>query len=255
MLVWGVGHFVPAKTERIVTVREYTVPELREAALYYGRQASVLAVSAPRDADGNLKAPSWDSLEDEANEAFVRLSVKYPEFPVSRVPVKKLIPGQLFGHLGAEGVFAPFTAEAGVNSDAYAPMLPTEFCRVLARRFGAYSAEDAAFCAYLAAAQSGDPFFRYSGSYAALVSCYHALRAQDEALAAELWNTLPPLLQADILGADAHAASYKGTVQETAQKASDAYLAALEQQGARSYGRFSDALIAYYQAQIQTAAP
>ena len=249
MFVWGVGMFVPGKTEKIVTVKEYTIPELRDAAMYYGGQAAALAASAPRDADGNLKTPTWEALEDEANDAFERLAAQYPEFSVSRTAVKKLFPGKLFRHLGADGVFSPFTAEAGVNPDAYAPELPAEFCHVLAHRFGAYTEEDAAFCAYLACAQSSDPFFRYSGSYAALMSCYRALRAEDPALAAELWDTLPSMVQADILGADAHDAPYRGAVQETAQKVTAAYLNTLEQQGVRSYGRVSDALIAHYQAQ------
>lgn len=252
--VWGAGLFLPGKTEGIVSVREYTLPELREASMHYGKEAGALASLAPRDTDGTLKLPSWDELSDEANASFERLSALHPEFITTPTPVKPLTPGPLFRHLGTQSVFIPFTAEPSVNPDAYPAELPTQFCRALAHRFGAYAVSDAEFCAYLACRQSSDPAFRYSGSFAALKSCYHALRAEDEALAAELWNTLPPLLQADLLAADAHEEPYRGAVQDAAQKVSDAYLAALEEQGARSYGRFSDALIALYRSENQKTA-
>ncbi|MDO4846348.1 MAG: DUF3810 family protein [Oscillospiraceae bacterium] len=250
-LLWGAGLFLPAKTEHIVSVREYSAAELREAALYYGEQASETAKLAPRDRDGNLLLPAWDELSEEANTSFDKLSALYPEFSGDPVPVKPLFGGSVFRYLGAKGVFVPFTAEASADPGAYAAALPMTLCRTLAQRRGAYGAEDAEFCAFLACERSDDPLFRYAADYAALMCCYRALRAQDEALAAELWKSLPPLLQADILGADAHEAPYQGKVQEAAQKVTDAYIAALEQQGVRSYGKVSDALIAWYQTRYQ----
>lgn len=252
--VWGAGLFLPGKTEGIVSVREYTLPELREASMHYGKEAGALASLAPRDQDGNLKLSDWDKLSDEANAAFEHLSAEHPAFVTVPTPVKPLTPGPLFRYLGTQSVFIPFTAEPSANPDAYPAELPTLFCRALAHRFGAYAVSDAEFCAYLACRKSSDPAFRYSGSFAALKSCYLALRAEDETLAAELWNTLPPLLQADLLAADAHDEPYRGAVQDAAQKVSDAYLAALEEQGARSYGRFSDALIALYRSENQKTA-
>lgn len=245
--VWGAGLFLPAKTEGIVTVREYTIPELREASIYYGKRAGALATLVPREEDGTPTLSAWDALSDEANAAFSHLSESHPEFSTVKTPVKQLVPGALFRYLGTRSVFIPFTAEPSVNPDLYAAELPTHFCRALAQRFGAYSASDAEFCAYLACEKSDDPAFRYSAAFAALTSCYHALLEEDEALAAELWETLPPMLQTDLLAADAKEAPYRGAVQDAAQKVTEAYLDALAQQGARSYGRFSDALIAHYQ--------
>ena len=250
-IIWGAGLFLPTKTEKIVTVREYSAAELREAALHYAQEAGNLATLAPRDSDGNLALPGWDRLTDAANASFDKLAATRPEFKGDPVPVKKLFAGTVFRYLGAKGIFVPFTAEASADPGAYAATQPVTLCRTIAQRRGAYAAEDADFCAFLACEQSADPMFRYSANYYALMSCYRALRAQDEALAADLWKTLPSMLQADVLGEDAHEAPYQGKVQDAAQKVTEAYVQALEQQGVRSYGKVSDALIAWYQAQHQ----
>lgn len=249
VLLWGVGHFAPTKTERIVTVSAPSVARLREATQWYGEQASADADKVDRNNDGIFVSPSIAALSDEANAAFAALSEKYGFLPAATAEVKPLFGGELFSYLGFTGIFAPYTAEPTVNPDTYAPSIPYTVCHEFAHRVGAYSEQDANFLAYLACMQSDNVALRYSGNYSAFLYCYNALYAlsPDDALA--IRSALGNALKRDLDRSVAHYAAYEGTVQDTAQSVNDAYLKAFEEEGLASYGLVSQALVAWYEAQ------
>ena len=247
--LWGVGHFGPTKTERIVTASPTSVARLREATQWYGAQASADAEKVSRDADGALVAADISALSDEANAAFAKLSKKYEFLPAADASVKPLFGGELFCYLGFTGIFAPYTAEPTVNPDTYAPSLPYTVCHEFAHRVGAYSEQDANFLAYLACMQSSDAFVRYSGNYSAFIYCYNALYELSPEDAKAVRASLGDKLRGDLDRSHTHYAPYEGAVQDTAQSVNDAYLKAFEEEGVASYGLVSQALVAWYEAQ------
>ena len=249
VLLWGVGHFGPTKTERIVTTSPTSVARLREATQWYGAKASADAEKAARDDDGMLAVADIAALSDEANAAFAKLSEKTEFLPIADTAVKPLFGGELFSYLGFTGIFAPYTAEPTVNPDTYAPSLPYTVCHELAHRVGAYSEQDANFLAYLACMQSSDATVRYSGNYSAFIYCYNALYELSPKDAKAVRASLGDDLLRDLNGSNAHYAEYEGKVQDAAQSVNDAYLKAFEEEGVASYGLVSQALVAWYEAQ------
>lgn len=237
-LFWGAGHFGPAKTEQVVTVREFSTKELLSATEYFAARASETGPAAAAD---------FEVLANQAGDGYAVLSQHYDCFPDTAVTVKPLLTGKVFSYLGSTGIFVPMTAEACVNPDAYPSALPYTMCHEIAHRFGANAEEDANFCAFLACIENPDPAFRYSGWYSAFIYCYNALHAADPDLAQTAWNALSPQVQEDVRATNSHYDTYEGKVQDAAQSVNDAYLEAFGQEGTASYGLVSDALVAWYQ--------
>ena len=239
VLFWGAGHFLPTKTEQIVTVREYSVEELHAATVYYGQKADETA--------GKGDFSDFDALAEKVSDGYIALSARYDCIPETEVTVKKLLGGKLYNYLGITGIFVPTTAEASVTAHCYPISLPYTMCHEAAHRLGAAQEDDANFCAFLSCIENPDPAYQYSAYYSAFIYCYNALYRADPELAQTVFAGLSQEVQDDIRGATEHYAPYKGKVQETAEKVNDTYLKAMGQEGVQSYGLVSDALIAWYQ--------
>ncbi len=247
VLLWGVGHALPTKTEQIVPPTTYSVQTLQDATEYYGAELDVYAAQMPRDGHGNVIMPAFSAMAEEAEEATFQLSARYPVIPAAELTVKKLPLDDLFGHLGVTGVFVPFTAESSVSGHTYGPSMPHTMCHELAHRLGCTAEEDANFIGYLACLESEDTAFLYSAAYSAFIYCFNALYEANPAAAKTVWNNLSDAARRDVSGANAHYEPYEGKVQELSQKVNDTYLKLSgEEQGVKSYDLVSDALVAWY---------
>ena len=246
--MWGLNHFGPSAAQRLdLSVREYSVQELREATQYYASQANAYAAQVSRDEAGRVIFPDFSALSDKSRAGYAALSERYPLFTGELPQVKKLISWPLFSRFGTTGIFVCFTAEPCVNPDTYTAWLPYTMCHELAHRQTVAAEDEANFCAYLACMASGDADFCYSGAFGAYVYCHNALSKADRAAAAEVWNTLDAGVVADLRAANEHYAQYEGKVQDAAQKVNDVYLKAFqEESGVQSYGEAADLLIAWY---------
>ena len=239
VLLWGAGHFLPTKTEQMVTVNEYSVEELHAATVYFGQKADETA--------GLGDFSDFSALAEKVGDGYAVLSDRYDCIPQTEVTVKKLLGGKLYNYLGLTGLFVPTTAEASVSAHCYPLSLPYTMAHEAAHRLGAAQEDDANFCAFLACIENPDPAYQYSAYFSAFVYCYNALYQANPELALETFQGLSQQVQTDIRGATEHYAPYKGKVQDAAQSVNDTYLKAMGQEGVRSYGLVSDALIAWYQ--------
>lgn len=254
VVLWGAGHFGPSKTEQFVTLQDATLTELRSAAAYYGQYASYTAQFVERDENGDLIPGDFSAQSKTAEAAYHTLSDLTGAFPKVKLRAKHLFMADAFSYSGTTGIFVPFTAEICVNPQTYTASVPYTVCHEMGHRLGAYSEEDANFCAFLACLASDDPDFLYSAYYSAFIYCYNALYEQSASAASSVWNAvLSEDVQHDLRGANTYYASYEGKVQDIAQSVNDVYLKAFEEEGVQSYGMVSDALIAWYRKQVEAA--
>ena len=254
VVLWGAGHFGPSKTEHFVTLQDVTLTELRDATTYYGQNASFFSQFVLRDENGDLLPSDFSVQSEAAEEAYHALAESYGVFPDVQLRAKQLWMADVFSYSGTTGIFVPFTAEICVNPQTYTASVPYTICHEMAHRLGAYSEEDANFCAFLACLATNNPEFLYSAFYSAFIYCYNALYEQSASTASAVWNAvLSDEVQHDLRGANAYYAVYEGKVQEIAQSVNDVYLKAFEEEGVRSYGMVSDALIAWYRKQMNVA--
>ena len=252
VVLWGAGHFLPAKTAQIVNVREPSETRLYNAAVWYGERASALGDLVSREESGAIVYDDLKELCAASDSGFAALAKQYDCIADSPIAVKPLLLGEVFSYTGTTGIFVPFTAEPCLNPNVYAAAAPYTVSHERAHFLGANTEADANFIAYLACAASSDLRYRYSGEFSAFLYCYNALCARNPQLASEAWHaSISETVQADLLGATAHYQPYEGSVQDTAQQVNDLYLKAFAQeQGVASYGAVADALAAWYAEQI-----
>ena len=251
--LWGINHFGAGIGEKLdLSVREYSVEELKEATGYYCRQVSLLADEVSRDENGCAEFEEFDALAKKADGGYRKLADN-ALFAGQCPAVKKLVAWPLFSRMGTTGVFVCFTAEPSVNPDTATVWLPVTMCHELAHSKLLAAEDDANFCAYLTCMANDDAQFRYSGALAAYVYCNNALHRADADAAKILWDSLDSRVRADIENANAHYAQYEGKIQDVASAANDAYLKAFsEKSGVRSYGEAANLLIAWYQRQADS---
>ena len=252
VVLWGAGHFLPTKTEQIVSVRAPSEDRLANAAAFYGTRASAFANLVPRDEEGMLSVDDLTELSRASDGGFAALAAQYDCLEDTEVTVKPLLPGDLFSYAGTTGIFVAYTAEPCFNPNTYGFAMPFTICHERAHRLGANTEADANFIAYLACASSSDLRYRYSGEFSAFMYCYNALYKLSPERAAEVWNaSLSAQVQQDLLGATEHYAPYEGGVKDTAQQVNDLYLKVFAQsEGVGAYEKVSDALAAWYAEQI-----
>ena len=246
--LWGLNHFNPVTVADHVglDVTAYSKEQLRSTAQYMADQASRWADQVDREADGSMTV-DFDGWADIANAGYETLAQTNPFFESSDAPVKKLLSGRLFSHMGFTGIFMTFTAESNVNPETFSASLPFTMCHELAHRLTVAAEDEANFCAFLACLENPDPDFQYSCWYSAFLYTYNALYDTDREAATAVWNSLSETVKEDCRRANAHYDQFEGEVQEAANKANDVYLKVFkEESGVQSYGEVTDLLIAWY---------
>lgn len=250
MALWGLNYFAPSVAEQIgLQEQTYSVEQLRQTVVYFADQAGQAANEVERDSDGSM-VRDLDSWTQQAGKGYEVLAQSNEFFRDAGGPVKKLMSGKLFSHMGFTGIFVPFTAEANVNPDSNVVGMPFTMCHEIAHRLTVARENEANFCAFLACLEHDDPDFVYSGWYSAFLYVYNALYKQDRTAALAVADSLDETLRRDINAANAHYAQYDSPVQEAAQKVNDVYLKTVgDEDGSESYGKAADLLVAWY---IQT---
>lgn len=254
--VWGLNYYAPPMNEQVgLEDREYTVSELKAAAVYYRDMANANAKNVERDADGAMVGYDFDALAEAAGEGFEKLSERYDCFGGSTVRVKSLIISPFMGKIGMTGGFICLTGEACVSSTTYSAALPFTMCHEISHRMAFARENEANFGGFLGCIFSERPEFVYSGYYMAFRYCYNALAKVDATAAAEVWAGV-----SDELAADCHASAvhYEAVRSETASNIADTvydgYLNSFSvESGTQSYGEVADLLIAWYAETIEKA--
>lgn len=173
-------------------VTDYTVTELHNAALFYQNEANQLSRQVPRDGNGQLQYPDFETLANQAGNGFDNLTYEQYNsvFAGSRIPVKELGWSKFFSGKGQTYVHVAITGEAAVNPETPAIGLPFAMCQVMSKRICIANNQDAAFAAFLACAANDAPEFQYSGYLMAYRYCYNALADMNSSLTQEAAQSL-----------------------------------------------------------------
>lgn len=173
-LLYGLNQYTgPIYEDVRLEMTDYTVSELNEAVLYFRDQANNLTATMPRDQKGNLKAPDFETLAQQAGEGFETLTYEdaISLFAGSTAPVKKLSGGRK----GQSGITVALTGEAAVNPKVPSIALPFAMCKEMSHRMTIAREEEAKYAAYMACAANSSDLFRYSAYCIAYYHCYNTL--------------------------------------------------------------------------------
>ncbi len=194
----------------------------------------------------------FNTLSKKASEAVANLDTLYGTglFMAARdTSPKPMFFSEAMSYLRLTGVIFPYLMEPNINVNQPPHGIPSTMCHELAHICGYMREDEANFIGYLAAVESGDPDFVYSGLLHAVLHATNRLYR----VSPEDWKTVrvrfSPAVERDLAAHSLYWKKYDTAVGETSQKMSDAYLKANDQHdGVMSYGRMVDLLIAHYRA-------
>ena len=249
--VWGLNNYTKPLSESMkLPVSDYTVEELKEAAIFYRQQADRLASTVSRDEKGDIVLPTLEEMNETATQGYNNLVWSYSVFAGPRGPVKELGWSSLFSAFGTDGVTIGLTGEAAVNMEQYGSRIPFNICHEIAHLCAIAREDEANFAGYLACEKSDDPLFRYSGYLEAFLFCADSLYDASTTAWQEAWAGASEALRHDVEQLNQVAASREGPVQDQASAVYNDYLVANGQEnGVASYGQVTDLLLAWYQDQ------
>ena len=254
-LVFGLNYHAGPLAEDIrLEVRQYTVEELEDAAVYYRDKANFLAKQVKRDANGDVDFDDFETLAKKAGDGFDTLVYKfsYPVFAGCTLPVKELGWANMYTSMGITGVTMGITGEAAVNPQIPAVSIPFTMCHEMAHRMSIANERDANFTGFLASMANEDVQYQYSGYFMAYRYCYNSLLGANTMEASAAAGRVAADVNAELKhDLDGYTRLFSTRQSKTATKvantANDAYLRTSgDSAGVRSYGEVTDLLVSWH---------
>ena len=259
--VYGLNQYSSSLAEDIRLDMENThtgTTSLVNATTYFRNKANELAAQMERNADGSLKAPTFEETAAQAADGFHNLVYhrNLSVFAGVTTPVKKLGFADMYSSMGIAGFTMPLTGEAAVNPQTPAVALPFIICHEMCHRMCIAPERDANLGAYLATTSNSDLLYQYSGYFMAFRYCYNSLASLSTSTAINAANSIyagigPELMQ-DLKDYRAHYDSVRDDgASDFANSVNNAYIQASgDASGTKSYGEVTDLLVAWYRQEI-----
>lgn len=163
-LWWGVLYYSDSFTEQAgLERRDISVQELETVTRYFAEQANAAGEHAECGEDGVFRADKSDIFRRSA-DIYGGAEQIFPCLAAPAVRAKPVLLSRLLSYIRYTGFFFPYTAEANLNADSPACLLPSTIAHELAHLRGVAREDEANFCAVVACMESGDEDYRYSGA-------------------------------------------------------------------------------------------
>lgn len=182
-----------------------------------------------------------------AQSSFDTISNEYSVLKGSYPPPKPVFFSEVMSYGRITGVFFPYTFESNINVHVPEHEIPSTMLHELVHLRGFMREDEANFISYLACINSGYDDFAYSGTLLALNYTMNELYKEDYEEFARLYEKYSEGVKLDLSYSYDYWKKYETKVAEISHKVNDSYLKINNQtDGAKSYGRMVDLLLAYY---------
>ena len=172
---------------------------------------------------------------------------KYSQFSHENLKIKLSLFSVPLTYMGFAGYLNPITNESQVNSLIPKNSYPIIVCHELAHQVGVASESEANFVGYLAATNSSDVAFNYSGYLMALRFCMFEIYKKDPAKFETLKIEINKGILKDIRQSEAFWESYQNWTETYFKTFYDTFLKANKQKdGIKSYNKVVSLLVNYY---------
>ena len=254
LLTWGLNYQrLSFARSAGLQVRLSDRAELASLSASLIEAANALREGLPEDEHGAMR------LADGARGALTRtapgvaaLMKRYPWLPGSDIRPKAPWTSPLLAHLGIGGFYSPLVAEPHVNTEMSPSEVPFSAAHEVAHQLGFAREDEANYLGYLVCRLHPDADFRYSGVFVASRHVQRALGLVDRAEARTLDARRSPAVKRDIAALAAWVARYRGPAMTAFNRVNDTHLRIQGQRdGARSYGRMVDLLLAERRSHIE----
>lgn len=228
-------------------VEDVSVQKLENLTLMLADQM-IEIINDPEWHDSLRSLNDMNGIGAEAIAAMQYLGRTEPSLSGYYPKPKPLYTSKLLSAMGIEGFYSPFTMEANFNNDMTSFLVPYTMCHEFAHLKGYMREEDAGFIAYLACKESPSPIFQYSGAFHALTFSLSALKnTVPIEQYYDLYAKLPEFVQTQLSHIGQERREEPAIYRNIARTVNDVYLLAnAQEQGAKSYGKMVDYLLAEY---------
>lgn len=246
-LWWGVLYYSDSFTEQAgLERRDISVQELETVTRYFAEQANAAGEHVERGEDGVFRADKSDIFRRSA-DIYGGAEQIFPCLAAPAVRAKPVLLSRLLSYIRYTGFFFPYTAEANLNADSPACLLPSTIAHELAHLRGVAREDEANFCAVVACMESGDEDYRYSGTLLAYIYLGNALYRADYDAWREVYSTLSENVRADLRANNDYWARFETPAADVSEKVYESFLQTYgDDRGMQSYGACVDLLTVYY---------
>lgn len=246
-LWWGVLYYSDSFIEQAgLERRDISVQELETVTRYFAEQASSAGEHVERGEDG-VFAVNKDAIFRRSPDIHGGAEQIFPCLAAPAVRAKPVLLSRLLSYIRYTGFFFPYTAEANLNADSPACLLPSTIAHELAHLRGVAREDEANFCAVVACLESGDEDYRYSGALLAYIYLGNALYRADYDAWREVYSTLSENVRADLRANNDYWARFETPAADVSEKVYESFLQTYgDDRGMQSYGACVDLLTVYY---------
>lgn len=246
-LWWGVLYYSDSFTEQAgLERRDISVQELETVTRYFAEQANAASEHVERGEDGVFRADKSDIFR-RSPDIYGGAEQIFPCLAAPAVRAKPVLLSRLLSYIRYTGFFFPYTAEANLNADSPACLLPSTIAHELAHLRGVAREDEANFCAVVACMESGDEDYRYSGALLAYIYLGNALYRADYDAWREVYSTLSENVRADLRANNDYWARFETPAADVSEKVYESFLQTYgDDRGMQSYGACVDLLTVYY---------
>ena len=246
--LWGIYFYTADFEEQSgIHAEPLSTEQLETVTRYFTALANEYSDKVARDENG-LFAEDMDSFFEYAPALYDSVSKTYPCLDGKALKPKPFLFSKVLSSMTFTGFFFPFTAEANINVDSPAFMIPSTIAHELAHQRGVAQEDEANFVAVLSCLEDGNDVYCYSACVLAYIHLSNALYSANYDAWLDNYNTLSPGIIADLKSNNLYWDRYRDTV---VNSASDAVYSGLlhsygQTDGLKTYGKCIDLLVAYY---------
>ena len=246
-LWWGVLYYSDSFTEQSgLERRDISVQELETVTKYFAAQANALGEYVERGENGVFTADK-DAIFRRSADIYDGAEQIFPCLAAPAVRAKPVVLSRLLSYIHYTGFFFPYTAEANLNADSPACLLPSTIAHELAHLRGVAREDEANFCAVVACMESGDDEYRYSGALLAYIYLGNALYSADYDAWKEVYSSLSENVRADLTANNAYWKQFETPAADVSERVYESFLQTYgDDRGMQSYGACVDLLTVYY---------
>ena len=247
----GTNYYCNSFAEKAkLEVKDSTVTELYILCDRLIDEANGLSTELEHGENGVTVYPESDfAMAKNAAKDFRGLYEDYPFLKMggeSFGTPKPVFFSSVMSDLQISGVYSPYTLEANVCAEGPDFLRGATMMHEQTHMRGFMNEAEANFTAFLACRESGDPYFRYSGTSLALLHSMNALYSESPELFSRLREKYGENLSADMKAQNEYVKSHESAVSEVSDRVNDTYLKLNSQSaGSKSYGKMVDLLLAW----------
>lgn len=249
-LLWGFNYYRLPLHEKLNLPDSYTQEELFHYTEYLIHKSNSIHKELNPDSTAIIKIPySRSEIYQMSLGGYQKLATQFPDLQIQVQSIKTSLYSTGLSYMGYGGYLNPFTNEAQVNGLQINYRYPVVSCHEQAHQIG-YSAENEAnFIGFLAATNSSDLYFQYSGYLYVLRYALAAVKRKSPEQFEFLKKQVYPGIVKNYIEVNNFWKKYKTKAEPYFKKTFNSFLKANNQKkGIKSYSYVVALLVNYHKA-------